>query len=426
MSFEIKTIKSKKADEECTVAVHSSGLKVYLSVKENLTNNYAVFGTHYGSIDTEFAIDGGKMITVPEGIAHFLEHKLFEGEDGDAFSKYAVTGASANAYTSFDRTCYLFSCSGKFYENLNILLSFVSSPYFTPETVQKEQGIIGQEIRMYEDVAGWRVLFNLLRAMYHNHPVNIEIAGTAESIAKITDKTLYDCYNTFYNPSNMFICLCGNFDKQKVLEMIEEKIIDKGKPSIERSDYNEPDSIVAPYIEEKMEVSMPMFVAGIKDTTLSLKRTAKDIETASLLLELVCGKTSPLYNELLSLGLINNNFSTEYFYGNGYSALLFDGESSNPKEVGQKILEEIEKIKKNGADALLFQDLKRKLYGKKIRAYSDAEGSVDEMIACVMDDFEPFESLDALENVSLDDIKSFANRLTAENFALSVILPAKN
>ena len=426
MSFKINTISSKKADEECTVAVHSSGLKVYLSTKESFKSNYAVFGTHYGSIDTEFSVDGGKMITVPEGIAHFLEHKLFEGEDGDAFTKYAVTGASANAYTSFDRTCYLFSCSGKFYENLDILLSFVSSPYFTPETVQKEQGIIGQEIRMYEDVAGWRVLFNLLRAMYHNHPVNIEIAGTAESIAKITDKTLYDCYNTFYNPSNMFICLCGNFDKQKVLNMIEEKIEDKGKTEIIRSTHSEPDTIAKPYIEEKMEVSMPLFVAGIKDTAFSLKRTAKDIETTELLLELVAGKTSPLYNDLLSEGLVNNNFSTEYFYGNGYSALLFEGESNNAKLVQEQILSAIEEIKQNGADESLFGDLKRKLYGKKIRAYSDAEGSVDEMIGCIMEDFEPFESLTALESVSLEDIKDLANQLKSENFALSVILPAKN
>lgn len=426
MSFTIKTLRTKKVDEECTVAVHSSGLKVYLSTKESFTNNYAVFGTHYGSIDTEFAVNGGEMISVPEGIAHFLEHKLFEGEDGDAFTKYAVTGASANAYTSFDRTCYLFSCSGKFYENLDILLSFVSSPYFTPETVQKEQGIIGQEIRMYEDVAGWRVLFNLLRAMYHNHPVNIEIAGTKESIAKITDKTLYDCYKTFYNPSNMFVCICGNFEIQKVLDMIDEKIEDKGKTEIIRSTHSEPDTIVNAYIEEKMEVSMPLFVAGIKDTEWTIKRTSKNIETANLLLELVAGKTSPLYNELLSEGLINNNFSTEYFYGNGYSALLFEGESNNAKLVQDRILSAIEEIKQNGADESLFGDLKRKLYGKKIRAYSDAEGSVDEMIGCIMEDFEPFESLTALESVSLEDIKALANQLKSENFALSVILPAKN
>ena len=204
--------------ESYTKAVHSSGLEIYIMEKPQFSSCYAIFGTKYGSIDTEFSVDGKDTVRVPEGIAHFLEHKLFESEDGDAFNKYALTGASANAYTSFDRTCYLFSCSDKFYENLDILLNFVQSPYFTEATVSKEQGIIAQEIKMYDDSPAWRVMFNMLKTMFKKHPVSIDIAGTVESIAEIDAGLLYKCYETFYNPSNMFICIAGNVDTNAVLK----------------------------------------------------------------------------------------------------------------------------------------------------------------------------------------------------------------
>ena len=203
---------SAQLNEKYTLATLDNGLKVYVFEKENFNTAYALFGTQYGSIDTEFSLNGGETVKVPEGIAHFLEHKLFESEDGDAFTKYAKTGAYANAYTSFDRTCYLFNCSNMFEENLDILLDFVQNPYFTQQTVDKEQGIIGQEIRMYDDSPVWCVFFNLLDALYFNHPVKIDIAGTVESIAKIDAPLLYKCYNTFYNRENMFICIAVNVD----------------------------------------------------------------------------------------------------------------------------------------------------------------------------------------------------------------------
>lgn len=421
MSFEIKKITCDAADEACIAAVHSSGLKVYISEKPSFSTNYAVFGTHYGSVDTEFALGDSPMQQVPEGIAHFLEHKLFEGEDGDAFEKYAVTGASANAYTSFDRTCYLFSCSERFYENLDILLSFVSSPYFTPETVQKEQGIIGQEIRMYEDVPGWRVLFNLLRIMYRNHPVKVEIAGTVESIAEITDKTLYDCYRTFYNPSNMFVCLCGNFNTDKVLEMIDEKIKPADVPTIRRSEFSEPDSTVNTYTEQKMPVSMPLFAAGIKDNALKLSRTHKQIIASELLLEVVAGKISPLYNRLLADGLINSTFGTEFFFGHGYAALLFEGESKNPEKVRDEIIAELQSIIDNGVDESLFEDARRAAYGREVRGFNDSEETVDGFIACAMNDFEPYETLTILKQITTDDITTRARELDVSKTALSVI-----
>ena len=421
MSFTIEKIHCDAANESCIKAIHSSGLQVFISEKPDFNVNYAVFGTHYGSVDTEFALGDEPMQTVPEGIAHFLEHKLFEGEDGDAFEKYAVTGASANAYTSFDRTCYLFSCSERFYENLDILLGFVSSPYFTPETVNKEQGIIGQEIRMYEDVPGWRVLFNLLRIMYHNHPVKVEIAGTVESIAQITDKTLYDCYRTFYNPSNMFLCLCGNFDTERVLKTVEEKIKPALVPEIHRSEFSEPCTLVKSYCEQKMPVAQPLFVVGIKDNILKLNRTQKDIIASELLLEVTAGKLSPLYNRLLNDGLINNKFGSEFFCGHGYAALLFEGESKQPETVRDAILSEIKAIAENGVDPLLFEDARRDFYGNEIRSFNDTEETVDGFIDCAMNGFAPFEAIEVLKSITADDITERARSLDLSLNALSVI-----
>ncbi len=424
MSFTFQHFEYKPADEKCTVATHSSGLKVYLCEKKDFSANYAIFGTHYGSIDTEFSVGNGEMITVPEGIAHFLEHKLFEGKDGeDAFTKYATTGASANAYTSFDRTCYLFKCSDKFYDNLDILLNFVSSPYFTPETVEKEQGIIGQEIRMYDDSPGWCVLFNLLRALYVNHPVRIDIAGTVGSIAEITDKTLYDCYNTFYNPSNMFLCVCGNFDTQKVLKMVENTVkADKGDV-INRGISNEPDSLVTDYTEQKMPVSMPLFVVGVKDNTVKYNHSVEHIITSELLLETVAGKISPLYDRLLKEGLIGSGFGSEFFHGHGYSALLFEGESKDPLKVKEAIVEEISKIAQNGVDEQLFEDARRKLYGHEIRIYNDVEDTVSSLVDCVMDGYPPFARLEALKNATPKDVTARAKSLDLKLTALSVIKP---
>jgi predicted Zn-dependent peptidase len=424
MSFKKHTENCALAGEQCLVAIHSSGLKVILCERKDMSSNYAVFGTKYGSVDTDFAVDGGKMQHVPDGIAHFLEHKLFEGEDGDAFTKYSVTGASANAYTSFDRTCYLFSCSDKFYENLDILLSFVSSPYFTPETVAKEQGIIGQEIKMYEDVAGWRVLFNLLRCMYSNHPVKIEIAGTVESIAEITDQTLYDCYNTFYSPSNMFVAICGNFDSEKVLSMIDEKIEEKPQKTIVRSDFNEPNTVTMHEISETMAVAKPIFVAGIKDKVKESVSPETAVAT-ELLLEIAAGKISPLYDRLQKKGLINNGFSTEYLHGFGYGALLFEGESSNPYEVADQIKAEILKIQDEGVDGELFISAKKKLFGREIRRFNDTEETVGVFIDSIIEGTKPYARVELLSSAAVTSVNKRAKELDLNNFAISVINPKK-
>ncbi len=402
-------------------AEHSSGLKIYILEKPQYNTAYAIFGTKYGSIDNCFSVDGEKC-SVPEGIAHFLEHKLFESEDGDAFTKYAETGAYANAFTSFDKTCYLFSCSNRFYENLDILLNFVQSPYFTEATVQKEQGIIGQEITMYDDSPAWRVMFNMLLAMYKDHPVRIDIAGTVKSIAQINADLLYICYNTFYNPSNMFLCIAGNVNTEKILEMVEKGIKTTEKKEIERIMPNEPDGVLKSYVEQSLEVAQPLFCFGYKENSDS-KRSVKDRICTAVLLEIIAGDASPLYKKLTNDGLINDEFSFEYFNGEGYAAVIFEGESDSPKAVADAIKAEVERLKEEGIDKKLFSAIRCGLYGNAIRIFNSVEGIAMQFVDCAMNDSNLFDDIKYLKSITVDDVYKRLSLLDNEKTVLSVISP---
>ncbi len=408
--------------ESYVKAVLSSGLKIYILEKPQYNSAYAIFGTRYGSIDTCFSADGEK-ITVPEGIAHFLEHKLFECEEGDAFTRFAATGAYANAFTSFDRTCYLFSCTDRFYDNLDILLDFVQSPYFTEETVKKEQGIIGQEIRMYDDSPAWRVMFNMLMSMYHNHPVRIDIAGTTESIAQIDYDLLYKCYRTFYNPSNMFICIAGNVDTEKVLGKIKTSVKESTPLEIIRYTNEEPEDVVKPYVEQKLAVAQPMFCLGFKEKCETPEKSVKEKVCASLLIELLAGEASPLYAKLINEGLINDEFSGEYFNGYGYAALTFDGESDNPERVADEIKAEIERLKVDGIDKKQFSAVRCGMYGNAIRLFNSVENIAMQMVDCAMSDCGLFDEIKYLKSVTMDDVYRKLLQFDTEKAVLSVINP---
>lgn len=295
---------SKELRERLYEIDHSSGLKIFVMPKENYKSAYAVIGTKYGSIDTCFKRgDQADFTRVPEGIAHFLEHKLFESEDLDAFTRYAETGASANAYTSFDKTCYLFQCSDRFEDSLRILLDFVTHPYFTKETVEKEQGIIGQEITMYYDVPGWMSTFNLLRCLYKNHPVRIDIAGTVESISEITDKLLYDCYNTFYNLNNMALAVVGNVQPEQVVKICDEMLQKAPDIKIERVFEEEPREIVKNFEEYHLAVSVPVFSFGYKEACKTPVRSIREIVEMEILLEVLAGRPRSFMFLYLNRGL---------------------------------------------------------------------------------------------------------------------------
>lgn len=403
---------------------HKSGLKIFVYPKEGYSTTYAVFGTNYGSIDTFIKKSGEDAVAIPEGTAHFLEHKLFESEELDAFERFAKTGANANAYTSFDKTCYLFSCSSNFTENLGILLDFVQHPYFTQKTVEKEQGIIGQEIRMYQDEPSWQVLFNLLKCLYHKHPVKIDIAGTVDSIAEITADMLYDCYNNFYNLGNMVLAVVGNTTVEEVLEVADANLEKKELVKIERADYGEPEEIVSDYFEEALAVSQPLFTLGFKESTKGGELTLKDKILTSLLLEYISGDTSPLYERLFNDGLINTGFGSEYFTGYGYRAVIFSGESRDPKAVADAIKAEIRKVHAEGIREEDFERIRRMHYGRAIMDYNDVDGLANELVAATFEGYGLFDEIDIYKTLTLKDAEDRLKDQMHEEFsAMSVIIP---
>ena len=422
---DIREVKSERLKESYFEIDHPSGLKILVYPKKNYAATYAVFGTRYGSIDTEFRLNGEEKFTcVPEGIAHFLEHKLFESEDLDAFERYAKTGASANAYTSFDKTCYLFSCTGKFQESLEILLDFVTHPYFTEKTVQKEQGIIGQEIQMCRDEAGWEALFSLLRAMYKTHPVRIDIAGTVESIAEITPELLYKCYETFYNFSNMVLCVAGNVTPDEVLS-VADRLLKPQKPiRIERKFHREPREVAESYTEETLSVAFPIFSLGFKEAVETPERSLREILISDIILEAVAGKTSAFYSELLEAGLINTSFESEYFCGYGYAAWIYTGESPDGREVQKRITARIRALQESGISKADFERIRKKLYGRSIMQFNDIDGIANAMVSAYFCKEGLFDETEILQSLTLDEVNArLRTALQTDCASLSVIKP---
>ncbi len=418
----MKIYNCESIGEQISVYTHKSGLKVFVCKKPEFTSSYAVFGTKYGSIDTKFRVNNDEWIEVPEGIAHFLEHKLFESEELDAFARFSQTGASANAFTSFDRTCYLFSCSSRFYENFEILLDFVQHPYFTAETVKKEQGIIGQEINMYNDSPNWRVVFNLLSALYKKHPVRIDIAGTVESISKIDDKLLYNCYNTFYNLSNMFICVAGNVDEEKIFSMCDKLLKDSEKQKIERFMPEEQESVVTDYVELTLPVNMPIFAIGFKEKCASPQKTIKEKMLTEIVLSCVFGSDGKLFKELFDKQLINEAISSEYFIGYGYACVIIDGESKDPKAVQEIVYKHITNLLENGIDADTFTRAKRSVYAKAVSSFDSVENITMSMVEYAFCELEPFVDFRELQEITLDQVNDRLKEiLSIENSAMSVV-----
>ncbi|MCH5296646.1 MAG: insulinase family protein [Ruminococcus sp.] len=417
----IQEIKSQRIGDSYFKIDHPTGLVIYVYPKEGYNSAYAIFGTKYGSINTNFSVDEGNQITVPDGIAHYLEHKLFESEDGDAFVRYAKTGANANAYTSFEKTCYLFSCTDKFDESLEILLDFVQDPYFTAQTVAKEQGIIGQEIKMYDDSPEWRVMFNMLEGMYKNHPVKIDIAGTVETIAEITAEKLYEVYNVFYNLNNMVLCVAGNVTVEQVLKTADKMLKPCEKHKINNYFEDEPYEICEPYIEQSFPVSMPLFNLGFKEKADSMLDVQK-LAYTYILLAMIASQTSPLYRELLDNNLINSSFSYELFEGPGYCSVIFGGESRAPKQAAETIKQYISKLKNDGLDEADFEISKKSVYGDAVSSLNSVSSISNAITDYHFSGIELFSYIDAIADATFEDISNrLSEMLDVNNCTLSVI-----
>ena len=416
----ITVLSNGTVGEKCIKISHKSGLEIFI-VKKPFSSAYAIFGTRYGSCDNVFGLEGDKEpYAVPEGIAHFLEHKMFESEDGhDAFEDFARAGADANAYTSSDRTAYLFSCTDNFYTNLKTLLRMVTTPVFTEENVKKEQGIIGQEIKMCLDRPTNALYYNLMKAMYKNNPIREQIAGSIDSIAKITPELLYKCYNVFYGMSNMALCIAGDVDENKIIEIADEILPIKKDGKILLSKADEPLECAEGTVSVRMEVAKPLFRIGIKDAV----GTPSDSAVATILTETVFGEGSDFYSSLYEDGLISS-YSCFSEYSRPACFTVLGGDSDSPDKVFGRFCEYTEKLLKNGIPKEDFERAKRVLYAYIIKAFDTSEGIAEGLFDCFLVSSSYLNQAEEYAAVTYEDITALAKRIfKKEYFSLSTVYP---
>ena len=392
----MQIIENSKVKEKLYIEKLENGLTIMIIPKKGVQKKYVIWGTNYGSNDSKFVVPGETQETeVPKGVAHFLEHKMFEQESGvNSLDTLTALGVDANAYTTNDHTAYLFECTENFYPALDELMDYVQHPYFTDENVEKEKGIIGQEIMMYDDYPEWRVYLNALEAMYHEHPVKLDITGTIETISHIDKEILYKCYNTFYNPSNMVMVVCGDFEPEKLLQEIKNRLIDKkANGEIKRIYPEEPEDIVQEKIEQKMDVSQPIFVIGIKDKLADTKERVKKHIAIEILLNMILGKSSKLYKELYDEGLLFSTPSLDYEYATGYAHILITGQSPDPEKVYERFKQTVANMK---IDSTEFNRIRKRIYGEYIKEYNDVEDITRMFLS---DFFKEMNSFDFLEEI---------------------------
>lgn len=396
----MKIIENSKVKEKLYVEKLENGLTVMIIPKKGIQKKYVIWGTNYGSNDSKFVVPGETNETeVPKGVAHFLEHKMFEQESGiNSLDTLTALGVDANAYTTNDHTAYLFECTENFYPALDELMDYVQHPYFTDENVEKEKGIIGQEIMMYDDYPEWKVYLNAMEAMYHEHPVKLDITGTIETISHIDKDILYKCYNTFYNPSNMAMVLCGDFEPEELLEEVKKRLVDKkANGEIKRIYPEEEETIVKENIEQNMDVSQPLFTIGIKDKLADTKERVRKHIAIEILLNMIIGKSSKLYKELYDEGILFATPGIDYEFARGYAHILITGQSPEPEKVYEKFKETVEKMKESSIDTAEFNRIKKRIYGEYVKEYNDTADIARMFLA---DFFKEINSFDYLEEIT--------------------------
>lgn len=411
----------EQLNEELFFEKMENGLSVYILPKPGFNKTYATFTTKYGSIDNHFkAPQDSEFTKVPDGIAHFLEHKLFEKEDGDVFQQFSKQGASANAFTSFTRTAYLFSSTSNVEKNLETLIDFVQEPYFSDKSVEKEKGIIGQEITMYDDNADWRLYYGVIENMYHNHPVKIDIAGTIDSIAGINKELLYQCYNAFYHPSNMLLFVTGPVDPDEIMTQIRNNQAKKefeNRGEIIRKFEEEPDSTATKKRTIHMHVQTPKCIVGIKASKLGLQgqELLKRELAINLFLDVVFGKSSEYYDQLFSEGLIDNSFFYDYTQEYGFGFAMVGSDTSKPDILEEKLKTILLDVK---SGKILTEDkintARKKKIGSFMRTLNSPESIANQFTRYAFNDMELFNVVPTLETLSFDEIVEAVNDLIDE------------
>ena len=426
MPAEITRLTDPCTGDVCVRMLHDSGLEIRVMEMPAFSTSYAQFGTRFGSVHRKFRCAGDAAYTeMPAGIAHYLEHKLFENPDSSISAAFSRLGARDNAYTDFDRTVYYFQTQQHFYEALELLTGFVQEPYFTPESVERERGIIAQELRECLDDPADQVFFRMLGGLYPEHPVHTDVLGTEESILRITPEMLYTCHELFYHPQNMVLCCAGNVEAEKIL-LLADRMIKKRTP-VQTELFRYPEQLPAGRLirKKKMPVGKTQFAAGFRSSPESGAVRLRESLLCSLTAELLAGSSSQLYQRLLAEGLINDTFSTDCFAGDGWFTVLAEGESDAPEAVLDALCGEISRVKKEGADRALFDTLKRAAYGDTVISMNHPEAACAAMLdSFIWDGISPFARAEQLAQLTADDVQTcLETRFCTDHICLSVIEP---
>ena len=423
----MKIIESSKIKEKAYIEKLENGMDVIIIPKKNAIKKYVIWGTHFGSIDNHFIMPKtGEEVYIPDGVAHFLEHKMFEQPNGtNSLDTLMALGIDANAYTSNDHTAYLFECTDNFYEGLDELMDYVQHPYFTEENVEKEKGIIGQEIGMYDDDPSWQLYINAMDCMYKENPIKIDIAGTVESISKITPDVLYKCYNTFYNPSNMTMVVCGDFEPEKLLNEIKKRLVPKeNQGEIKRIYAKEETEINKKETEVKMELSNPLFLVGYKDATKNKENLVKRHIAIEIILNMLIGKSSELYKKLYEENILLSEPNFDYEFNNEYAHVTIYGQSKNPRRIYEEITKQVEKYIKNGLDEEHFKRIKKKIYGDYAIEYNSVADIARMFLADKMKGINSFDYIEEFNTVTKEYTEGILKEVFNEkNEILSIVNP---
>ena len=404
----MQIIENLKVKEKVYIEKLKNGLTVMIIPKEGIKKKYIIWGTHFGSNDSNFIVPGEEKVTeVPKGVAHFLEHKMFEQENGkNSLDVLSSLGVNANAFTTNTHTAYLYEATDNFYEALDEFMDYVQHPYFTDENVEKEKGIIGQEIMMYDDYPEWKVYLNALEAMYHNHPVKLDITGTIETISHINKEILYKCYNTFYNYSNMCIVVCGDFKPDEILKEIEKRLIDEPQiGEIKRIYEQEEETIVKPKIENKMEVSIPLFTLGIKCVPPKQKEKVKTHIAIDILLNMIVGESSNLYQELYKKGILLDTPAFEFEFTDEYAHILISSVSRDSDKFFEMFKKEIESFLSNGINKQDFERIRKMIYGEYIKEYNEISNIARMFLTDYMKGINSFDYIEEITTIDIEYTK---------------------
>ena len=411
--------------ETCFETELDNGLTICVIPRPGYLKSYAFFATGYGGMNLRFRTEDGWQDS-PAGVAHFLEHKMFDTKEGNALQILTANGASPNAFTMADMTGYYFECTEGFAENLRTLLSFVSQPYFTQESVAKEQGIIGQEIQMIEDNPDWRLYQNLLRALYRNNPLRIPLAGSKNSIAEITADTLYQCHRAFYHPGNMVLCVVGDVDPEQVAAIAQDVLPQERRDRAEKDlGAPEPDAPAERQITEVMAVSSPNFLLGLKARPHPAGEEDLRLQLlGDLAGDILAGESSPLYAKLYSEGLIDKSFFVSYESSPGTAFLMLGGESKQVEPVTEAILDEGARLRREGINPDLFRRCKKAAYGSRVRALNSMDHVGTRLAAGKLKGYHYYRFADLYDTIALEDIQAFLDGLIRQDCAaLSVVTP---